>query len=333
MVTPVLSPLIYSPLVVTQQSGTSYTLAAADAGTCIEFTSASAVTATIPLNATTPFPIGTVIELCQIGAGLVTVAATGGVTIDTVNGGLVSPGQYGEMYLRKRGTDEWVLTGSGYVPSVQAVGAVATSVAGPNTSFVLTRPACKQGDLLVALIHSASSATTITLPSSSWLNLPESTNGTSPYISVFAYVLRAGASEPSTYTWTVTSTGAGLTGVILNLNAVGGVLSNACATAGTGPPSSKSEFALSNWQAAAVPTLGQSELILEIWGTTPTTTAFTLSANPNSATIQVNSHVASVPGMLVASWLSTTANQTTTGDTAANAGTPSFLLNHTLRFR
>src|ERR1700729_2912073 len=59
---------------VPSQQSTSYTAAISDAGTCIDFTGASASTFTIPTNASVPFPIGTVLEACQVGAGQITVA-------------------------------------------------------------------------------------------------------------------------------------------------------------------------------------------------------------------------------------------------------------------
>lgn len=89
----------------------NYTLILTDAGKSVEMDKATAVNLTIPLNATVAFPIGTVIEIWQKGAGQVTVVATGGVTIRSTEGKLKSYGQYSSMSLRKRGTDEWVLVG------------------------------------------------------------------------------------------------------------------------------------------------------------------------------------------------------------------------------
>lgn len=84
-----------------------YTLALADAGTVVEMNKATAVTVTIPLNATVAFPVDTTISIQQMGAGSVTVAATGGVTID--GGSVFTVAQYGVIVLRKRATDEWVV--------------------------------------------------------------------------------------------------------------------------------------------------------------------------------------------------------------------------------
>lgn len=93
------------------QAGTSYTLAIGDAGTAIEFTSASAVTVTVPPNSSAAFSVGTVIELLQYGSGTLTVAAGAGVTIRSANNLLSARTQYSSLSLRKRATDEWVLAG------------------------------------------------------------------------------------------------------------------------------------------------------------------------------------------------------------------------------
>jgi hypothetical protein len=54
-------------LTVTSQSGTSYTAVLADAGTHLRFTSASAVTFTVPPNSSVAYPIGTRIRGTQAG--------------------------------------------------------------------------------------------------------------------------------------------------------------------------------------------------------------------------------------------------------------------------
>src|SRR4051812_17448912 len=92
---------------VSTQAGTAYTLALADGGTTIEFTNAAAVTVTVPPNSAVAFPIGTVIELSQYGAGQVTVAPGAGVTIRSPASKLKIAAQYAGAYLRKRATDEW----------------------------------------------------------------------------------------------------------------------------------------------------------------------------------------------------------------------------------
>lgn len=95
----------------TTQSGTTYTLALADAGTVVELTSASAVTVTVPPNASIAFPTGSLVGLLQYGAGQVTVAPGSGVTLRSPGGKLKSAAQYSAIWLRKRATNEWVVSG------------------------------------------------------------------------------------------------------------------------------------------------------------------------------------------------------------------------------
>lgn len=102
----------------------NYPLVLADASEGIEMNVAGANTVTVPLNATQAFPVGTLIPVVQYGAGLTSIVATGGVTINTSAGNLDSPGQYAPMFLRKIATDEWYLWngtaggGAGTVTSV-----------------------------------------------------------------------------------------------------------------------------------------------------------------------------------------------------------------------
>jgi hypothetical protein len=93
------------------QTGTTYTLALTDVAKVVSLTNGSAITLTIPTNATTAFPLGTQILLYQGGAGQVTVGGAG-VTIRSQGSKLKITGQYGVAGLLKVGTDEWVLFGN-----------------------------------------------------------------------------------------------------------------------------------------------------------------------------------------------------------------------------
>ena len=88
----------------------SYTLVAADAGKAVEMNVASANTLTVPPNSSVAFPVGTIVEVAQVGAGQTTVVAGSGVTIRTP-ATLVLSGQWSTVSLRKRGTDDWLLAG------------------------------------------------------------------------------------------------------------------------------------------------------------------------------------------------------------------------------
>jgi len=93
------------------QTGTTYTLVLADAGKIIDLNNASAITLTVPLNSSVAFPVGTRIDLIQAGAGQVTVAATGGVTINSKGAALKLTGQWSAATLIQRSANLWVLVG------------------------------------------------------------------------------------------------------------------------------------------------------------------------------------------------------------------------------
>jgi hypothetical protein len=95
------------------QTGTTYTLVLTDAGKNVTCSNASSVTVTIPTNASVAFPTGTVISITNLGAGTVTVAAGGGVTL---NGTTLTIAQYGRSSIMKTATDTWVLTSGGGSP-------------------------------------------------------------------------------------------------------------------------------------------------------------------------------------------------------------------------
>lgn len=89
----------------------SYTLILSDAYQLVSIDSGSATTWTIPANSTVPFNIGTRIHGLRLGAGSVTIAAAGGVTIHSRAPGLAAGGQYARFEVEKIGTDEWVAFG------------------------------------------------------------------------------------------------------------------------------------------------------------------------------------------------------------------------------
>ena len=70
------------------QTGTSYTLVATDVGALVTLSNASAITLTVPPSV---FTTGQVIDIQQIGAGQVTLAAGSGVTITSTGGTSAAP--------------------------------------------------------------------------------------------------------------------------------------------------------------------------------------------------------------------------------------------------
>jgi hypothetical protein len=100
---------VAAPLLFEENPQTAnYTLALSDSAKVVAMDSGSARTVTVPPDSTVAFPIGTVVNVYRVGTGSVTVAAGSGVTVR--NAGAIR-NQFGEVSLRKRGTDEWVLAG------------------------------------------------------------------------------------------------------------------------------------------------------------------------------------------------------------------------------
>ena len=98
---------------VNAQTGTSYTLALVDAGAVVTATNADAVTVTVPTNASVAFPVGTIINVIQAGAGVVTLQGDTGVTVNGTSGGSVdTTTQYQGAALLKTGADEWIISGA-----------------------------------------------------------------------------------------------------------------------------------------------------------------------------------------------------------------------------
>jgi hypothetical protein len=96
--------------VISTQSGTSYTLQLADAGTLISFTNASQTVVTIPDDSTTNFAVGQRIDLEQYGTGPVVISAGLGVLIRTTDSPILN-NQYTIGTLIKIGPYEWTFAG------------------------------------------------------------------------------------------------------------------------------------------------------------------------------------------------------------------------------
>jgi hypothetical protein len=101
----------FNELVVNAQTGTSYPLVLTDRGGLVTLNNANPVTVTVPAYATVAYANGTQIGLLQIGAGQVTVAPAGGVTIVSFNSANKIVGQGGLAVLIKIATNTWYLSG------------------------------------------------------------------------------------------------------------------------------------------------------------------------------------------------------------------------------
>jgi len=89
------------------QTGTTYTLVLTDAGKIVEMNNGASNVLTIPANAAVAFPVDTRIDIVQGGAGLTSVT----ITSDTLNGELVSFGQYKALSLWKKSATVWNIFG------------------------------------------------------------------------------------------------------------------------------------------------------------------------------------------------------------------------------
>ena len=104
-------------LAIDPKTGTTYTFVLSDANNeLITASNASAQTYSIPTNASVAFPIGSQINIIQIGAGQVTInAVTSGTTTVLSNGATAAAPklrvQYSSATLVKVGTDTWYVIG------------------------------------------------------------------------------------------------------------------------------------------------------------------------------------------------------------------------------
>jgi hypothetical protein len=113
------SPTINDPklnLTLNSQTGATYTFVLTDNGKLVTASNASAQTYSIPTNANVAFPIGTQINLIQIGAGQVTVqAVTSGTTTVLSNAATAAApkcrNQYAALTCIKVATDTWYIIG------------------------------------------------------------------------------------------------------------------------------------------------------------------------------------------------------------------------------
>lgn len=88
----------------------SRALNASDAGKALDVNSADPVALTVPADATTDYPVGTVMYPHRLGAGSVQILPAGGVTI--FGGGDTIIDQYSVAALRKIAANAWLLTGN-----------------------------------------------------------------------------------------------------------------------------------------------------------------------------------------------------------------------------
>lgn len=101
-----------STIPINAQTGTTYTLAASDAGKLITLTNASAITLTVPKEATVSIPTGSIMLLYQGGAGTVTVSPEdANVYIRSADSLLSFYARYSVACLVKIDINVWSLSG------------------------------------------------------------------------------------------------------------------------------------------------------------------------------------------------------------------------------
>ncbi len=98
------------------QTGTAYTLALTDAPAAngyqgiVTMNNAAANTVTVPPNSSVAFPVGTQVQVVQLGAGQTAVAAGAGVTVSNPSS-LTARAQYSTLVLTQVAANLWVLGG------------------------------------------------------------------------------------------------------------------------------------------------------------------------------------------------------------------------------
>lgn len=96
---------------VNAQTGTTYTLVAADAGKLVTLSNAAAITLTVPQDSAATIAIGTYVDLLQLGAGQVTVAVDAGSTLRTSGLTAKARAQYSRLAVQKVSANTWSLMG------------------------------------------------------------------------------------------------------------------------------------------------------------------------------------------------------------------------------
>jgi hypothetical protein len=93
------------------QTGTSYTLAPTDAGNLVTLNNSSSITLTVPQDSSVSIPIGTYVDLMQLGLGQVTASAGTGATLYVSGSTAKARAQYSRLGVQKISANTWVVFG------------------------------------------------------------------------------------------------------------------------------------------------------------------------------------------------------------------------------
>jgi len=89
------------------QTGTSYTLALTDQGKLVTMTNSAANVLTIPLNSAVAYPVGAWIDVQMLGAGITTLTAATGVTLNGTSAGTLALSQWRRARIIQTATNIW----------------------------------------------------------------------------------------------------------------------------------------------------------------------------------------------------------------------------------
>ena len=118
----------------------NYTVALSDRGVVVAMNNSSAATITVPPDTSVAFPIGTVLYICRVGSGTVTLAAGAGVSLSKTG----TFGSNEQITIRKRLANTWIIIDAPTNPSAiggtfsQALGYKINSFTGAGASGTLT---------------------------------------------------------------------------------------------------------------------------------------------------------------------------------------------------
>jgi hypothetical protein len=102
-------------LALNNQTGTTYTFALSDTvNTLVTASNGSAISVTIPTNATVPMPVGSVLNIVQTGVGQITISGAAGVTITSTAATAATPktrARYGVLSAIQTSADNWLVLG------------------------------------------------------------------------------------------------------------------------------------------------------------------------------------------------------------------------------
>ena len=118
----------------------SFTLELDDAGKMITAAASSAITLTVPANASTEIPIGYQYHIIELGTGRTTISPGIGVTINSKNSQMYIDAQYGKATLIKVDTNSWVLYGDIYeygTPTPTPVAPPLLAIPSPTSPCVI----------------------------------------------------------------------------------------------------------------------------------------------------------------------------------------------------